>query len=146
MAAPGYSITELIHTIRAARKVYGSFVDEFGNATARIAELDNTLQFLENTLGDINVIKSYYGIVFTGEENLRRKLLETNAFIDKYVELKPGVASNIDGSGGQHWIRRSLRATWQTVCYAFDTDAEKINAGLQLEMQKLNMWILVKAW
>ena len=146
MTVPGFSVTDLLQAINKGKQIYDTFRGEYENAPARIRELVDTSSYLVDVLQDVQSLLDQYGDVYPQEANFGRKLDEVGAFIDKYKALKREYG---ESTAAQSIGAKALR-TWQqalqTTHYAFDDQrARDIKDGLQLEIQKLLLFILVFA-
>lgn len=140
---PGFSVSELIQGIIAARNIYQVFFDEDSGAVARIAEIEATLTFLENILKQVQAIVVHYRLAFPSEVALKRKLHESEKFLKDYCELTP---QSLADPSSRNVLRR-VRRLGQTAHFAaFERDADRLNAGFSIEMQKLMAWIFVSGW
>jgi len=122
------------------------FRDEYESAPARIRELVETSNYLADVLQDIQSLLDQYGDIYPQEANFGRKLDEVDNFIEKYKALKRdyGKLATTQRFGAK--ARKTWQQAWQTTQYAFeDQRARDLKAGLQLEIEKLLLFILVFA-
>ncbi|MCJ1477787.1 hypothetical protein MMC13_006460 [Lambiella insularis] len=146
MAGPGFSVTELLQAINKGKDIYNAFRDEYENAPARICELIDTLNYLTAVLQDVQSLLDQYGDVYPQEANFGRKLDEVEAFIGKYKTLKRAYGETAAKKSFAVKVRGTWLQAWQTAHYALDDQrARDLKDGLQLEIQKLLLFILVFA-
>ena len=143
MAAPGFSVFELLQAADKAKHVYNTFYGEFDNAPSRIQELAETSKYLHDILENVRKIVEWYGVVFPGESSFNKRLEECDSFIKKYSALQP--VDPADASSSDKSVQQRFRRVWLTTRYAFNHNSDELKAGLLLEMQKLNTFILVYA-
>jgi hypothetical protein len=141
MAAPGFSVTELIVAIDKCITIYRAFTDEYESAPARIKELVDTCKYLHDVLKDFKSLN-----VYPQEHGFLRKLDECDAFINKYRSLKQDYLKSM----GVPTITARIRIAWEQACqtgrYAVDdVRARELKDGLSLEIHKLMLFILVFA-
>lgn len=142
MAVPGFSVTELLQATNKAKQIYDAFRDEYDRAPARIKEVVDTCNYLHRVLQDCQSLLHVYGEVCPQVDNSSRKLDECDAFIQKYRSLKPGTQH----SNAVHTSSNNTCNVWQTTRLAFDDQtARDLKDGLQLEIQKLLLFIVVFA-
>ena len=165
MAVPGYSLFELYQTAKNAKQIWNAFTDEFENAPARVRELVETCDYLSQVLFDFTSLLEQYEETYPQERSFDRKLLECQAFINRYWSLKAGYLTELQthrlGSGS----RRTWMQVWytalplslqnntsaknhdrQTARYACDDRrAQELRDGLSLEIQKLLAFTVVFA-
>ncbi|KAK2755574.1 hypothetical protein FQN54_006514 [Arachnomyces sp. PD_36] len=145
MAAPGFSVFELLRAADKAKHVYNTFYGEFDNAPARIQELAETSKYLHDLLENVRKIVEWYGVAFPGESSFSKRLEECDSFISKYSALQPVDTSDAGVSANGKTIQHKVRRVWLTTRYAFNHSSDQLKGGLLLEMQKLNTFILVYA-
>lgn len=145
MAAPGFSVTDLLQAADKAKHVYNTFYGEFDNAPARIQELAETSKYLHDILENVRKIVEWYGVVFPGESSFNKRLEECDTFIDKYSALQPIDPADASAIANGKTIPQRFRRVWLTTRYAFNHNSDRLKDGLLLEMQKLNTFILVYA-
>jgi hypothetical protein len=143
MAAPGFSVSELIQAIAKCKNIYDAFTDEYESAPARIKELVDTCKYLRDILEDFVAI---LGDAYPQENHFLRRLEECDAFIQRYRSLKQGYLASVAETTITSRIRQQWEMVWQTGRFALDGDrARGLRDGLSLEIQKLVLFILVFA-
>ncbi|KAF2468447.1 uncharacterized protein BDR25DRAFT_344192 [Lindgomyces ingoldianus] len=146
MATPGYSLFELYQTAKKAKQIWNAFTDEFENAPTRVRELIETCDYLSKVLCDFTSLLEEYEEAYPQEESFDRKLLECQAFIDRYWSLKGDYLTELQTHRLGLGSRRTWKQVWQTTRYAYDNKrAQELKDGLCLEIQKLLAFTVVFA-
>ncbi|KAL9130767.1 MAG: hypothetical protein Q9217_001115 [Psora testacea] len=107
MAAPGFSVSELIRAAAELKRVYDAFFDEYGNSQSRVKELAETISIFQLNLSDHDLILKRSGRDYPGHIAFDRTLKECNTFIQRYGALL-GKPSNRTEKG------------WKTFCWPFE--------------------------
>lgn len=132
------SLASLGLQLTAFQRIYDTFFDEFDEAPARVQELLSTVKYLSDILQESEALLASCNRTFPGQDTFTRKLEECDQFIRKRCTRVP--ESSEIGSP----VR--VRKIWHTPSSAFeDQEAQRINDGLQVEMQKLVLFILTLA-
>jgi hypothetical protein len=143
MGTPGYSIPELIKTIRKCKDIYDGFTDEYSSAPACVQELVDTCNFLQEILHDS---QSLLGVGYPHQTNFAQRIAECEAFINKYRNLKHEFFQSVPGRPASAQLVDTWKKAWQTTKYVLDEKkARDIKSALSLEIQKLVLFILVFA-
>ena len=138
MAQPGFSISELVVAIAAAKKVYNSFFHAYESAPAKIQDLTDTLRYFRDALIDLETILRHYGTFYHGQLSFTRKLEECEAFLQEYSELRPEHST----APNETTTRQKVRWVWQTTKLAFDDATTSLRDGLSLELEKLTNFFM----
>ena len=138
MAAPGFSVTELLQAFGTFLDIWNKFFDEFDSAPSRIRELNDNIILLEYALRlwASFAVRQDLCLPLRYINSFTHKLLECRRFINRYKHLiqrqQPG-QTQIQG------LVRHGRFGRDTIRYAFDKDALKLKNDIILEYEKLNM-------
>jgi hypothetical protein len=98
MAAPGFSVSELIQAASKLVDVYKSFNDKYDNAQSRVRDLAGFIELFRANLIDLQWILSCSGKDYPGQDAFRRTLEECDEFIHRYRDLfdkRPSLAKTL---------------------------------------------------
>ena len=142
----GFSIPDLLQGIAKAKNIYDTFTDEYESAPARIKELVDTAKYLHDVLQDCQILLEQSGDAYPHEATFDRKLDECEAYIKQYKALKEDHLEAVTRQTFASRLLHTSQRVLQTTQFAFDDQrAKDLKDGLQLEIQKLLLYILVVA-
>jgi hypothetical protein len=129
----GYSVTEALAAIAAAKKLWDSFY-RYDNAPNRIRELRSTFEVAKNRLLSLENQKDNNDQPYVGLDSLKRTIQECEDYLSSKVALSTEHAES--AARGTSAIKK----IGQTVKFAFDDRAKRLRSALALEMQQLALF------
>jgi len=130
----GYSLTEAIAAIAAAKKLWDTFFHPYDNAANRIRELRTTLEVARGRLLSLESQPSQHDQPYVGLDSLKRTIDECENYLKNHALLSTEAADS--AADGQSTVKR----IGQTVKFAFDDRAKRLRSALALEMQQLALF------
>jgi len=130
----GYSLTEAISAIAAAKKLWDTFFHPYDNAANRIRELRTTFEVAKGRLLSLENQPSQHDQPYVGLDSLKRTIDECEHYLKNHAALMTESAeSAADG-------KSKAKQITQTVKFAFDDRAKRLRSALALEMQQLALF------
>ncbi|KAF2728835.1 hypothetical protein EJ04DRAFT_86396 [Polyplosphaeria fusca] len=90
MAAPGYSVSELIKAAKFCLSVFDAFFDQYDNAPARLRELAQLIQTFREILEQNQETLKRKNTSYPGHDGLKRTLEACERFIKKFKSVCDG--------------------------------------------------------
>lgn len=138
MAAPGFSVSELVLAINKCRDIVSAFTDEFASAPARVQELVETVKYLRTVL---QYLEDIHGDIYPHKSAFLDRLRECEKFIKKYKSLQQRSSKSGSETSLADKLRRPLDTAW------FGLEGEKravaLNNALSLQIQNLVVFFVV---
>lgn len=127
----GYSVTETLAAIAAAKKLWDSFY-RYDNAPNRIRELRSTFEVAKSRLLNLENQKVNNDQPYVGLDSLKRSIQECEDYLSSKAALSTERAESAAPS--------AIKKIGQTVKFAFDDRAKRLRSALALEMQQLALF------
>ena len=87
MAAPGFSVSEVIQVVSKLKTVYDAFFGKYDNASSRVRELADAIELFQNNLVTLEWILQRTGRHYPGHHAFMRTLQECEDFLHEHKAL-----------------------------------------------------------